>query len=248
MPRFLWYNKGMGVNGGGGLEGLRAVAFDLDGTLYPNYRLFVRLLPLLCAHPRFYRAFALVRGELHRRGERGEAPGGPFYDEQAALMAKILGEDPAAIKQKTQVLVYRGWEGLFGRVALFPHVRETLEALRAGGLGLALLSDFPPDRKITLLGLEGLFDALLSSEETGALKPSPLPFAALERALGVEAGAILYVGNSPRYDAAGARRAGMRTALIRRSFLATGFYPGRLTAPADFVFRGYRQLAEYVLG
>ncbi|MDR2470822.1 MAG: HAD family hydrolase [Treponema sp.] len=235
-------------------DGIRAVAFDLDGTLYPNYRLFFRLIPGLCAHPRFFRTFARVRRELHRRGaDRAGPPFPSFYDEQAVLMAELLGEDPGAIRQKTETLVYRGWEEFFKNIALFPHVRETLEALRGAGLKTALLSDFPPARKIALLGLEGLFDALLSSEETGALKPSALPFAALERALGIEAPAVLYVGNSPRYDAAGARGAGMRTALLRRSFLDTGFYPRRErrdAAPdADvFVFHDYRQLREYVLG
>jgi FMN phosphatase YigB (HAD superfamily) len=50
------------------------------------------------------------------------------------------------------------------------------------------------------------------------------------------------VGNSRLYDAEGARRAGMKTALIR-SFRFTPA-AGR---SADFIFQDYRQLQKYML-
>jgi putative hydrolase of the HAD superfamily len=143
-------------------------------------------------------------------------------------------------------LVYRHWENQFSRIRLFPAVRETLTAFREAGLKLGLLSDFPPVRKIALLGLEGYFDVLLSTEETGRLKPDGIPFAALARAMDLKPAQILYVGNSYRYDAAGALEAGMGSALIKRSIFSTGHCPN--TGGVNFVFRDYRQLREYVLG
>jgi len=223
----------------------RAVAFDLDGTLYPNYRLYLRLFPFLLRHPRFFATFVSVRRQLHNPG-REPAEGMSFYEEQAALMAEILGQNPQEIKEKTERLIYLGWEKLFFGVKPFPLVRETLAAFCQAGLRLAILSDFPPERKICLLGLEDFFQLILSTEETGRLKPSGVPFAALARSLKLEPQEILYVGNSPRYDVVGARLAGMKTALIRRNMLSTGYSPN--TEGADFVFRNYRQLREYVLG
>ncbi|GHV85546.1 phosphoglycolate phosphatase [Spirochaetia bacterium] len=239
---------------------IAAVAFDLDGTLYPNYRFYRRLIPLLFVHPRFYRAFLRVRHDLHRSAaaKAGAAEtavdgaGSSFYDEQARRMALRLGGTAEAAKQKTERFIYRRWEELFSGIKLFPQVTETLTAFRTAGLKLALLSDFPPVRKLSLLGLGGFFDVILSTEETGALKPSALPFAALAQALGLDRNRkkILYVGNSPRFDAAGARRAGMRAALIRRNPASTGFCPraSALQCGADFVFFDYRQLREYVIG
>jgi putative hydrolase of the HAD superfamily len=231
------------------------VAFDLDGTLYPNYRLYCRLLFSFLVHPRFFYVFARVRHILHHR-EGGSLSGGPvppvsgssFYDVQAAMMGAILGRDPRQVKEQMERLIYRCWEERFSRIRLFPHVRETLSRFRGAGLKLGLLSDFPPARKVSLLGLEGFFDILLSTEDTGALKPSPVPFAALIRTLSCRPEEILYVGNSPRFDAAGAGAAGMRTALIRRSVLSTGRCPAHPRIRVDFVFRDYRQLREYVLG
>jgi putative hydrolase of the HAD superfamily len=237
----MGYTENMGNFGRGGDTSIKAVGFDLDGTLYPNYRLYGRLIPRVLRHPRFYRAFVEARHVLHRREEAVPS----LYGEQAALMAAALGEDPAAVRQKAERLIYRGWEGLFSGIRLFPQVKETLAVFRRAGLRLAVLSDFPPVRKISLLGLDGCFDVLLAAEETGSLKPSPVPFTALARALSLPPESILYVGNSARYDAAGARRTGMKTALIRRSPFSTGFSgAGR----ADFVFRDYRQLRVYVLG
>lgn len=161
-------------------------------------------------------------------------------------MALILRKESGFIREKSERLIYQDWESLFARIRPFPWVRETLAAFRRGGLKLGLLSDFPPARKISFLGLQGLFDAILSTEETGRLKPDGVPFAALARALSLDPGEILYVGNSPRYDIAGAQAAGMRTALIRRSPLSTGRCFG--SGGADFVFKDYRQLQKYVLG
>jgi putative hydrolase of the HAD superfamily len=241
----------------GSQRGLKAVAFDLDGTLYPNYRLYCRLLLSFLVHPRFFYVFARVRHRLHRGEPFGggpvpPVPGVSFYDLQAAMMGAILGRDPPQVKEQAERLIYRRWEAQFSRIRLFPHVRETLALFRGAGLKLGLLSDFPPVRKVSLLGLDGFFDVLLSTEDTGALKPSPVPFAALIRALSSRPEEILYVGNSPRFDAAGAGAAGMKTALIRRSAPSTGRYqaspPGEPPVRVDFVFRDYRQLREYVLG
>jgi putative hydrolase of the HAD superfamily len=238
-------------------RGLKAVAFDLDGTLYPNYRLYCRLLLSFLVHPRFFYVFSRVRHILHRGDPRPEGvpvppAGASFYDVQAAMMASILKLDPRAVKEKAERLIYRCWEAQFSRIRLFPHVRETLSSFRRQGLKLGLLSDFPPARKVSLLGLEGAFDILLSTEDTGALKPSPVPFAALIKALSCGPEEILYVGNHPRFDAAGAGALGMKTALIRRSIFSTGSCPSKGPAGSafrtDFVFRDYRQLQEYVLG
>jgi len=225
--------------------GLKAAAFDLDGTFYPNYRLYQRLIFFIIKNPRFFFTFVSVRRRLHRP-ERKPSPDVSFYDEQAALMADILGQPIEKMKEKVDSLIYRGWEKLFVGTKPFPLVRETLAAFRQAGIRLAVLSDFPPKQKISMLGLDGLFDIILSTEETGALKPSAVPFTVLAQSLNLTPGEILFVGNSSKYDMAGARQAGMKTALISKSIFSTGYNPN--TGGADFVFRNYRQLRNFVLG
>ncbi|GAB6391960.1 MAG: HAD family hydrolase [Treponematales bacterium] len=229
-------------------KGIRAVAFDLDGTLYPNYRFYLRLAPFVLRELRLLIAFGRARAVLRQENGGGGAAG-DFYDRQAAVMARTLRLSPAEIRQKTESLIYRGWEPLFKKVKLYPHVRETIEALRAGGVKTGLLSDFPPERKLENLGLGGLWDAVLCSELLGSLKPAPLPFQEMARALDAAPEAVLYVGNSVRYDIAGAKNAGMMAALVgasprkRRQALR----PAGGRGCADFVFSDYRQLLRFVL-
>jgi putative hydrolase of the HAD superfamily len=177
------------------------------------------------------------------------AAGGDFYEIQARLTAGMLKGDPLAVGEKIERLIYRGWEPLFKKIRLFPHARETLEALRAAGITTGLLSDFPPETKLEYLGIAGLWDTVLCSERVGALKPDPRPFGELASALSLKPEQILYVGNSFRFDVAGAKRAGMKAAWLtgkaRRNRAASA---GAGRAGADFSFFDYRQLRKYVLG
>ena len=222
------------------LQGISAVAFDLDGTLYPTYRLNIRLLPFLCRHGRLLSALGKARTIIRREQEQSPVSVRPnFYDYQAQVTAGLLGAPPEQIKEKIDKLIYRGWERYFSKIELFPHVRETLAELRAARLKLGLLSDFPPKIKLEKLGLADCWDTVLCSEDIGAIKPAIQPFVELSNALGCPPGQILYVGNSRRYDAGGGRRVGMKTALITRRCASK--------TKADFIFHDYRQLRDFVL-
>jgi 2-haloalkanoic acid dehalogenase type II len=100
---------------------------------------------------------------------------------------------------------------------LRPGVVETLEALRARGLHLGIVSNIDEDdlhHLIDLGGLRGHFDSLLSSEAAGSCKPDPGIFAiALERA-GCAPGEALFVGDTLRQDVLGANRCGLRSVLL----------------------------------
>jgi putative hydrolase of the HAD superfamily len=218
------------------------VAFDLDGTLYPNYQLNIRIFPFIIKEHRLLIALGKARDAL-RAGFTEDFPAERFYDVQARLMADYLRADPAVVKDKIERLIYRGWEPLFKKIPLYPHALPMLKEFRARGIKLGMLSDFPPDTKIDHLGLSGLWDVQLCSEVVGALKPDPVPFRVLAEKMGLPPEQILYVGNSVRYDIAGAKGAGMKAALIAPSFTKFLKKPHK----ADFVFSGYRQLSAYVL-
>jgi putative hydrolase of the HAD superfamily len=222
------------------------VAFDLDGTLYPNYQFNIRLLPFLMREARLVIALGKARNRLRDGTDpygADEGPGSDFYDTQARIMGKLLHADPAAVKERTERLIYRGWEPIFTRVPLFPAVVETLAAFREKGLTLGLLSDFPPENKLINLGLGGLWDVVLCSETTGRIKPDPRPFLALAEKMGLPPERILYVGNSVSYDVIGAKKTGMKAALVSSPLRKNR----RKNGSADFVFSDYRQLYTYVL-
>jgi putative hydrolase of the HAD superfamily len=212
------------------------IAFDLDGTLYPNYSLNLRLIPFLLKEQRLLRAMGRARTELREiHGYDGD-----FYGTQARLMGEILGESMEMVREKNEKLIYRGWEHHFKKIRLFGHARETLDAFRSAGIKLGLLSDFPPEKKLENLGLDGYWDTVLCSEVVGRLKPDSEPFLELARRMKAKPEEILYVGNSVSYDVKGAHRAGMKAALIRPRWRKPRGEP-------LFDFYDYRQLCDFVL-
>ena len=225
----------------------------MDGTLYPGRLMYVFSADLALRHPALMSAYGAARRALHAEACRelaqegtGPAPGArplvapgdsrSFRARQAALIAASLGIPESEAARAVERVVYAAIAERFRFIRPFRGVLPCLEALRNSGLRLGLLSDLPPPRKTALLGLGGRFDALLCSEDCGALKPSRKPFLALAEALGVEPSSILYVGNKREYDIEGAKAAGMMAALM-----------GRGNAPeADFVFRRWEDLAAWI--
>jgi putative hydrolase of the HAD superfamily len=221
---------------------IAAAAFDVDGTLYPDWRLYLRAWPAALFHPRLFAAFSRARA----RARRAAPAENRFYDLQAMLCAEELG--PASggaeyVKTLINKYIYSSLEKRFDGIEPYPHVTECLHALKERGLKIAVLSDFPLGRKLEFLRLDGIWDAALCSEEEGALKPHPLPFLRLAESLKLPPERILYVGNNPAYDIAGAKNAGMMTAL-RCLFPRI---PPRRGPAAGFAFNDYRHLQSYVL-
>lgn len=111
-------------------------------------------------------------------------------------------------------------------VDLFPDVRPALEHL-AGRYTLATFSNGNAD--LARIGLAPLFSVSLNAERVGVAKPHPEAFTAVARELDCAPAEMLYVGDDPLADVAGARGAGLRTAWINRHGAA---WPG-VHDPAD---------------
>jgi len=225
-------------------NGIEGVAFDLDGTLYPNYRLNIRLLPFVFREWRLLAAFGKARHIIRKKQAKNILPKSDFYEYQAEITANLLSVETAPLKQKIDKNIYKELEPYFKKVKLFKNTQETISDLRNAGYKLGLLSDFPPETKLEYLGLSGGWDAILCSERCGALKPHEQSFNELAKAMGLPCEKILYVGNSHSYDVIGASKAGMKTAWIKSPFALCS---GLKRPKADFSFNNYRQLRKFMI-
>jgi len=223
---------------------IEGIAFDLDGTLYPNYRLNIRLVPFALKEMRLLGAFGKARTIIRKDQSNGSPVQGDFYEYQAEVTAKILNSSALQTREKIDRLIYKGWEPFFKKIKLFKLVTETLDAMKKAGYKLGLLSDFPPETKLKYLNIDHGWDAVLCSERCGALKPHPLSFKMLAESMGLPCEKILYVGNSRTYDVAGAAGTGMKTAWIRNPLASGG---GEKPPKPDFSFHNYRQLYEFMI-
>ena len=85
-------------------------------------------------------------------------------------------------------------------------------------------------------------EAVVVSEETGALKPNPTVFEHAAEEAGVASDKVLYVGDSYRSDVEGAQNVGWRVAWFTRNGT-----DGRSTDERGFIFEEWKTLSERLL-
>lgn len=221
------------------LENISVIAFDIDGTVYSSFSLYVRIVPYILRNLKFFIHYKRVRKILHRT-----APLPDFFEYQARLLAQEIGYSVENAKADIKRIVYDGLRPYLEKTKPFPGAEDAIKSFKDAGYTIAILSDFPPEQKGNLWNLAGYCDLVLGTESIGALKPSKYPFGIMARALEVKEAQILYVGNSVKYDVFGAKNAGMKAAY------KMPFWRVLLRKPlknADINFSSYRQLKNIVL-
>jgi putative hydrolase of the HAD superfamily len=213
---------------------IKAVAFDIDGTLYPDYKMFFASIPLVVHNLRFINNFRIVRKQIrHHRDVKD------FYALQSHLLAQRMRISEEKARQRITKIIYSQWPEVFCHIKPYPGVKEILLKLKKMDIKIGVLSDLPVQKKLNHLKLEGIWDCAFSSEETGYLKPHPQPFLELLRRLHTSAEETLYVGNNYQYDIVGASRVGIKTAhLSHKPFKAS---------IADLTFKYYHDLEKFLL-
>lgn len=198
---------------------LRAVAFDLDNTLWDVGPVIVRAEQCLYAWLREHCPGIAARvsieemraaRELLARNEPHNAHDFTYLRITAlAAHARECGYEEAVAERAFQVF-------FAARNELQPYadVQPALERL-CTRYTLASLSNGNAD--LGLIGLARLFTLSLSARQIGAAKPHPRCFQQLARGLRLEPRSILYVGDDPLLDVEAARASGLRTAWMNRS-------------------------------
>ncbi len=105
-----------------------------------------------------------------------------------------------------------------GTLVLYPHVYKTLLELLKMGKKLAVVSDAPALQAWTRLAQTGLihfFEVVVTLEDTGKRKPDPEPFRIALKKMGARPSDVVYIGDWPERDIAGAREVGMVSVFAR---------------------------------
>jgi putative hydrolase of the HAD superfamily len=129
-------------------------------------------------------------------------------------------------------------------LVLYPHVRMTLVELLRRGIRLAVLSDAPAIQawlRIHHLELQHYFDYVVTFDDTGERKPSPVGFRKILERLGVEADQVLMVGDWPERDMVGASGVGIPTVFARY-----GDTKGTVESGADYEIDDIKDLLVIV--
>jgi FMN phosphatase YigB (HAD superfamily) len=203
---------------------LRAVIFDLDGTLYrqgPLRRaMALRLLRAHVVRPaaglRTMRTIAAYRrAQEELRGTQGN---GDLAEAQLVLTVERTGYDRDLVAHDINRWVEEAPLDLLARFVQ-PGLGALLAALRSQGLKLGVLSDYQALPKLQALGIVDLFDVVLWAQqpEIGVFKPHPLGLLVALHRLDVTAEQALYVGDRAEVDAVAAAAARVPCVILSKS-------------------------------
>ncbi len=223
---------------------IKAVVFDIDGTLYPYESMYLKSIPVFIKYFRFISNFGKVRSEIRKK----PCEDIDFRIRQAKMLAARLGVTDDYAYTAIESIIYDKWINSLKGIRPYRNVEAVLDYLKKKRVKLAVLSDFPAAEKLEFLGLQGYWDTVLCSEESGNLKPDTEPFLIVCKRLGIPADQVLFVGDNPRYDIIGAIRAGMKTALFSGILAGLDRFKSRYSkTEPDFRFTGYAAFLQILL-
>lgn len=212
----------------GKLSSVRALVFDLDGTLINSKQDLIRSVNVMLRE--------LGRGELEE-----ETISGYIGHGAPQLVAKALG-DGCTEEERQQALKFflEYYEAhKMDTTCPYPGVPETLQ--RMVGVPMAVLTNKPvriSERILEAMKLAKYFRAIYGGNSFETKKPDPLGATTILRELGVKSQEALMVGDS-EVDVQTARNAGMWAAAVNYGF---GVHD-RAVHPADVYLDQFGELA-----
>lgn len=191
---------------------VKAVIFDVDGTLYTQSKLRRRMLFDLLGYYAL-RPWRLDDMLLLRRfrAEREKRPGhqGPDLENaQYAWCADNSRYSVARVRAVVDRWMFRHPNQYLGSCA-YPGTASFFDALRQQGIKIGIYSDYPAHDKLVALGLRADIVVSSTDPEIDQLKPNPQGLLHIAAALGLAPAECLFVGDRPELDGICAERAGM---------------------------------------
>ena len=126
----------------------------------------------------------------------------------------------------------------------YPNVNKTLMALTKSGIKLGVVSDAPSREawmRIYYLNLYHYFDVVITYDDSGERKPSPVPFQLALDGMGLRPEETIMIGDWPERDVVGAQQIGMKTAFARY-----GDTFGTVNSGADWDLNDIYQLVDII--
>ncbi|MBX2991505.1 MAG: HAD-IA family hydrolase [Bacteroidetes bacterium] len=194
---------------------IKAVIFDLDNTLV-DFMAMKRQAITAAIDSMIDAGLKLSREEVQARIDA-------IYKERGIEFQNVFDQLLYDIFQKVDykilsagIIAYR--RAREAALVPYPHVNLTLVSLVKRGLKLAVISDAPSREawlRLCYLNLHHMFDHVITFDDTGERKPSPVPFLKALELLQVQPHEAIMVGDWAERDMVGAAQVGITTVFAR---------------------------------
>ncbi len=217
------------------LAPVKAVLFDLDGTLIDTAPDFIRIIKLLCADA----GIAAPSDELIRAQ----------VSEGARAMVKLVRPDLALNSEDLLTLRQRFLEIYAENIAvdtcLFPGMDALLKQLESNDIPWGIVTNKPrglSELLLAALDLSTRCAVLVCPDDVTHTKPDPEPMYLAAQQIDIAAEHIVYVGDHPRDIDAG-RAASMPTILAAYGYLPPEHRDDLNAWQADYIVQDVAELA-----
>ncbi|MCK4078378.1 HAD family hydrolase [Acinetobacter radioresistens] len=217
---------------------MKAVLFDLDGTLIDTAADFIRIIQDMCrAENCEVVAADLIRTQV---------------SEGARAMVKLVYphlevDDPVFLAHRQRFLDLYGAD-IAVETDLFEGMYPLLDELEARGIPWGIVTNKPRGLSEALLATLNLTErcaVLVCPEDVTRTKPDPEPMYLAARQINLPAEQIIYVGDHPRDIEAG-RNAGMYTILAAYGYLPLSHKDNLTAWQADCIVNDISELRQKV--
>ena len=215
---------------------IRAVLFDVDGTLYHQAPLRALMAAELGVAPwtgtlpwrvprlwRVLSAFRRVREELRDLGRAD----GPLAALQFSHAARRVGVPETEVRDAVNEWIYRRPLKYLPRVVR-GDARDLFQGLHDRGTAVGVFSDYPVSDKLIAMGLDSYVTLSLDATDAAinAFKPHPAGLMHACNRWGMTPDEVLYVGDRADVDARAAALAGMPCAIVGARLLTAADHVG----------------------
>lgn len=201
---------------------INLVAFDVDGTLYSQNSLRLRMARDMVIDAVATRHLGTIKvvGTYRRIRERLAAA--EVTDFERTLIAETA-KATSTTPERVHAIVSEWIEARplrYLRACVYEGVPQLFEGLQRAGKKIGVFSDYPAKEKLAAMELP--VDHVVSAGEVGLLKPHAKGLQYLMNLAGTTARATLFIGDRADRDGLAGQRAGVRV-LIRSTKPMEGF-------------------------
>jgi putative hydrolase of the HAD superfamily len=208
----------------GDWQGITLVAFDVDGTLYDQRALRLRMARDLLSQAFRRRDLGVFRVLGTYRDLREQLGDAETHDFESQLLARTA-TTTRSTESTVRTIVAEWIERrplLYLADCRYKGVTELFAGLRRHRKVVGVISDYPAAAKLAALGLAADFVVSATDSDVAVLKPHPRGLRQLMRRAAVSPSATLLIGDRTERDGLAAQRASTHC-LIRSSRPKTGW-------------------------
>lgn len=221
---------------------VRAICFDLDNTLWDVWPVIMRAEQKMYDFlaQRYPRVVAKMTIEMMRTAREETAAAYPLMRHDFTFLRKQTLRDHASEFGYAEAMAEEAFDAFIrarNEVELYADVLPALEQLRAR---YRLFTASNGNADLGQIGIAHFFERTIAARQVGALKPDPTIFHKVIEGTDLQAHEVVYVGDDPLLDVAGARGAGMQAIWIDRAGCE---WPAEI-APAAYTVRSLTELTQ----